>query len=186
MRHVKLIIAALFLVSPFAANADIISFNATFDIDSASGSFAGLVGSSAAATIDTDDACGSNVAFGCSNMNAVLNLVVGGVDLGTNAAGWISIFNSAMADYPTGGPSPFTYIDPVYDDVIFEFYGAGDAFFRASYFGPDDVAWLFDDGLENIVAGTFGITSRVPEPSTLALLGIGLAAMGFSRRRKII
>ena len=176
-------VASIMLSVSVGANAGTILFSATFDISSATGSFSGLAGSSVAATILTDDTCGSNAFFGCSNMNAVLNLNVGGVNLGTNA-GWTSVNISAMSDYGSSAPAPFTYVDPVYNDVIFDFSGPGN--FRASTGDPDDTSWSYSDATGgNTVAGNFGITSRVPEPGALSLLGLGLAGLGFARRRKI-
>jgi hypothetical protein len=42
----------------------------------------------------------------------------------------------------------------------------------------------FSDAFLYAFGSGFSVTSLVPEPGTLALLSIGLAGLGFTRRRK--
>jgi len=99
---------------------------------------------------------------------------------------------------PTGG---FDWILTVRDDVdgtwkqafTINFQSAGDTGFSGLITFPD--AWevtrlrfrdsgIFKVGMDNLtIYQTFG-PSPVPEPSTLLLLGSGLAGLGFFRRRR--
>jgi uncharacterized protein (TIGR03118 family) len=50
--------------------------------------------------------------------------------------------------------------------------------------GGDANTLYFVDGINGETAGMFGAVAPVPEPGTLPLLALGLAAVGFIRRKK--
>ena len=58
------------------------------------------------------------------------------------------------------------------------------AFAGTAAYGTFNVTSEFGRYIIDNFEGTFGSTEVVPEPGTLALLGLGLAGLGLSRRRK--
>jgi hypothetical protein len=102
---------------------------------------------------------------------------VGRVDILTSAASPFDIGagvleNCFLGGAPGGTPNPFA----TFSCNITAAVGGGGTF--QLRFAETDNAGYFNMGIDNVSI------SAVPEPGTLALLGLGLAALGFSRRKE--
>jgi len=189
MRRFRLIVAALLLTSPFAANADPISFDLTVTI------------------IETNAFVGTGVVAGDVFTGVMF---FDSADLFPDGSSNRTILHGGDTITIAGITFNATLVSTFYG---FEFSGGvplciGDLSLDGCNTGegqsipkPDgDNLIFFDDGFGVVRDSLFGdplgpfefaefsysfAVSSVPEPGTLALLAIGLFEMGLSRRKKI-
>ena len=191
-RNIYLALLATVL-SPMAANADVIPFGpATVAADG------GNITVNLAVSTATQFLTGMNLTFqgDFGQTGEQLTVIVEGIIIGTLAPGLTS--TGAFGTPVSAGFGTNFNLNPisaaallsldvssfVADGFLTVIFDASDAVanFGASQVGLGPFAGLNSFALA--VAGDVTTTTRVPEPGTLALLGLGLAGMSMTRRKK--
>ena len=171
MRQAKIIIAALFLISPFAANSEPITV--TFSQDIGTNGF--LEGSFTGEDI---------------NLDGIIEFFDDGSGADVVTA-YSIIFTPGSSN--SGDIDSFTLGLPLLDRLFYLIGGTvvvvvgGEEGGLEHFYNCNDATQCFVGDIDNIYgdgANTVTSETAVPEPGTLGLFGIGLLGLGLARRRR--
>jgi len=234
MRKLKLIIAVLFLISPFAANAGLIAVVADVNAVPASNFsfYDAILGTNTSVAFSRNDEQQGNLANHYNSLAGVTAVddasvltaaILSGYDMlvvtrfFNNAIDYTAAEIAAISDWVSSGGTFLAILESVanspnltvYNNFLADIgssisYNGGrscetpfsdTANAEATSLGPLDpftvACYNYLDGgtaVYNYPDGTgvaFDSAQSVPEPGTLALLGIGLFGMGLARRKKV-
>jgi hypothetical protein len=151
------LLAAVLLAGPLAANAAAVTYDFSFS-NFTSGPYSTIAGSF---SLDGDTLTGFNLTIG-SNTFVLADVGVGRSATRTLIGGLVNGIESLVFD-----TNDFSLLYSSADFVPLSF----------SYAAPRQ-------GVHESRTGSISARASVPEPGTLALLGLGMAGLAVSRRRK--
>lgn len=186
MKLSKLILCATLLISG-AANATPITFTYTGEITSIDASLAGLISVGDVATIEViaDNGSSSAISQTWDVLDTISAIFTAGAYSLTHSDGWFtSDFATGFSTDAAGNLTVTNWVGIRVDATAFDTFGAGGDLNNGLGRASNGGGFTYTPDLPTVSAWSIGPAGTVSAPATLALLGMGLAGLGWSRRKK--